>query len=183
MRKQMIKIDSSFGDICLLTAGMRHIINLFIQCSMESLLRIHFGTHDYKRTKQLTHPKHCFCGCFYSYECIFKMSLNKRIWKNIVMLFRGFQEIKIIPRGSFHVPKPKINGVRSCDFRPDFVTANAISTRNSLIITHALRVKLLLCTKWRTFWNWQTRFHFVAWWRHGGEKGVRIKWILNAFIS
>ena len=132
MRKQMIKMDSSFGDICLLTAGMRHIINLFIQCLMETLLRIHFATHDYKRTKQLMHPKHCFCGCFYSYECIFKMSLNKRIWKNIVMLFRGFQEIKIIPRGSFHVPKPKINGVRSCDFRPDFVTANAILVRETV---------------------------------------------------
>lgn len=40
MRKQMIKIESSSGGVCLLTAGVRHIINLFIQDSMETVFRI-----------------------------------------------------------------------------------------------------------------------------------------------
>lgn len=44
--------------------------------------------------------------------------------------------ISIILRGSFHVPKPKINSVHGCDFRPDFVTANlpAMSTKTELVI-------------------------------------------------
>ena len=37
MRKQVIEIDSSSGNVCLLTAGMRRIINLFIQDSLETV--------------------------------------------------------------------------------------------------------------------------------------------------
>ena len=53
--------------------------------------------------------------------------------------------ISIILRGSFHVPKPKINSVHGCDFRPDFVIANlpAMSTKTELVI-------LQLWIKWRT---------------------------------
>lgn len=39
LRKQMIKIGSLSGDICLLTAGMPHIINPFIQDSVKTVFR------------------------------------------------------------------------------------------------------------------------------------------------
>lgn len=57
--------------------------------------------------------------------------------------------ISIILRGSFHVPKPKINSVHGCDFRPDFVTANlpAMSTKTELSRTAS---HITVMDEWRT---------------------------------
>ena len=121
MKKQMMKIDSSSGDICLLTVGTRHIVNLFIQDLLE--LYLEFWHLRLKTDKILMAQKHYFRGCVCSYEFICNISLNKRIWKNMMMLCTRFQRLRIdiilisvIPRCSIHEPKPNINSSRLIAF-------------------------------------------------------------------
>ena len=92
MKKQMMKIDSSSGDICLLTVGIRHIVNLFIQDLLE--LYLEFWHLRLKTDKILMAQKHYFRGCVCSYEFICNISLNKRIRKNMTTRILRFQEIK-----------------------------------------------------------------------------------------
>ena len=88
----MIKIDSSSGDICLLTVGIRHVFNLFIQDLLE--LHLEFWHLRLKTDKTPMAKKHYFCGSVCSCEFICNISLNKRIRKNMTMLILRFQEIK-----------------------------------------------------------------------------------------
>lgn len=122
------------------------------------------------------------------------MSLNKRIWKICDVFFEVFKRLRIdiiliaiIPRGSFHVPKPKANSVRLIAFVVAIFDQSlllriylALVMGNSLIY-HKRRVIFQSWMKCRTSWNWQARFHLVAWWRHPWDIGVRMKWILNTF--